>query len=314
MKLLTSPTEDIGKLLSCLHGLRPEGPAAFVGGIKTAMVRTEWAEHRFHPVARATWLVLRGLRHCTLPRPTVKPPPLATNSPSARSLPSVHHPCLPPLQIALKHRKNKHGGQRVVAFVGSPVDAEPSALKALGAILKKNNIALDVVCLGENEANGPALEALVGAADSNGNSHLLIVPPGVLPSDVLATSALVLGEDAMGGGAGVGAGGAEAGASPAAPAGGRFAEYGGIDPSMDPELAMALRISMEEARSAAESAGPPATPAGAGASSSTSSAAPASAGLAAPSPIITAGTPAQEAGSSTGLTATLGGECSPDCS
>ena len=28
----------------------------------------------------------------------------------------------------------------------------------------------------------------------------------------------------------------------------QFAEYGGIDPSLDPELAMALRISLEEER------------------------------------------------------------------
>jgi hypothetical protein len=29
---------------------------------------------------------------------------------------------------------------------------------------------------------------------------------------------------------------------------GQFAEYGGIDPEMDPELAMAIRVSTEEAR------------------------------------------------------------------
>ena len=28
----------------------------------------------------------------------------------------------------------------------------------------------------------------------------------------------------------------------------QFAEYGGVDPNMDPELAMALRISLEEER------------------------------------------------------------------
>lgn len=29
---------------------------------------------------------------------------------------------------------------------------------------------------------------------------------------------------------------------------GQFAEYGGIDPALDPELAMAIRVSTEEAR------------------------------------------------------------------
>jgi 26S proteasome regulatory subunit N10 len=45
----------------------------------------------------------------------------------------------------------------------------------------------------------------------------------------------------MGDGSGVGVGGGDA-----------FAEYGGVDPSMDPELAMALRVSMEEERARQE--------------------------------------------------------------
>ena len=36
--LLTSPTEDLGKLLASLHGLRPGGTSNLVGAIKTAMV------------------------------------------------------------------------------------------------------------------------------------------------------------------------------------------------------------------------------------------------------------------------------------
>ena len=45
----------------------------------------------------------------------------------------------------------------------------------------------------------------------------------------------------MGDGSGGGVGGGDA-----------FAEYGGVDPSMDPELAMALRVSMEEERARQE--------------------------------------------------------------
>lgn len=45
----------------------------------------------------------------------------------------------------------------------------------------------------------------------------------------------------MGDGTGGGVGGGDA-----------FAEYGGVDPSMDPELAMALRVSMEEERARQE--------------------------------------------------------------
>ena len=47
------------------------------------------------------------------------------------------------------------------------------------------------------------------------------------------------------GAAGEGAGAAGAGAG-GAQAPSQFAEYGGIDPNLDPELAMALRISLEE--------------------------------------------------------------------
>ena len=45
--------------------------------------------------------------------------------------------------------------------------------------------------------------------------------------------------------------GGNAGANPVnvgAPAQSQFAAYGGVDPNIDPELAMALRISLEEER------------------------------------------------------------------
>ena len=57
-------------------------------------------------------------------------------------------------QLALKHRKNKNGGQRVVMFVGSPLaGVEEKRLVRVGKQLKKNNIALDVVSMGECDAN-----------------------------------------------------------------------------------------------------------------------------------------------------------------
>ena len=42
-------------------------------------------------------------------------------------------------------------------------------------------------------------------------------------------------------------GGDDAGATGAAGAG-QFSEYGGINPDLDPDLAMALKVSMEEAK------------------------------------------------------------------
>lgn len=43
--------------------------------------------------------------------------------------------------LALKHRKNKNGGQRVIVFVGSPVQDDDRQLKRVGAMLKKNNVS-----------------------------------------------------------------------------------------------------------------------------------------------------------------------------
>ena len=160
--------------------------------------------------------------------------------------------------LALKHRRNKNGAQRIVLFVGSPLEhATSRSLVKAGKQLKKNNVFIDVVCLGELEENEAKLRELVDAA--NGPSaegvertcHLVTIPAGVLPSDVLVSSP-VLRADGAGGGMGGGA--AAAGAPPPGGAGDGFAEFGGIDPNMDPELAMALRVSMEEERARQERA------------------------------------------------------------
>jgi 26S proteasome regulatory subunit N10 len=84
--------------------------------------------------------------------------------------------------------------------------------------------------------------------DSQQRSHLIVVPPGVAPSDALITSPIFQGDDgglaqAMAASTG-GGGGADA--NP-------YAEYGGVNPDLDPELAMALRLSAEEARAHEES-------------------------------------------------------------
>eukprot|EP00635_Sarcinochrysidales_sp_CCMP3193_P009842 CAMPEP_0118915116 /NCGR_PEP_ID=MMETSP1166-20130328/15348_1 /TAXON_ID=1104430 /ORGANISM="Chrysoreinhardia sp, Strain CCMP3193" /LENGTH=385 /DNA_ID=CAMNT_0006854771 /DNA_START=52 /DNA_END=1209 /DNA_ORIENTATION=+ len=136
-------------------------------------------------------------------------------------------------QLALKHRRNKNGGQRLVLFVGSPVEADEKALVKAGKVLKKNNIAVDVVQLGsQDDASSRKLESLVEAASSsNDNCHFVRVPAGVVPSDVLISSPVVqpdVGSSSSGGG-GLGGG---------LP----------VDASLDPELALALRVSMEEER------------------------------------------------------------------
>ena len=110
--------------------------------------------------------------------------------------------------------------------------------------MKRNNVAIDVINFAHPE-NVPKLTALVNAANSNGNSHMLDVPLGVsMIIDILIASPIINegadnGDVPMAGAAGAGA--SNVGAS-------QFAEFGGIDPNLDPELALALRISMEEER------------------------------------------------------------------
>ncbi|RHY44506.1 hypothetical protein DYB30_012837 [Aphanomyces astaci] len=146
-------------------------------------------------------------------------------------------------QLALKHRRNKKGSARIVIFLGSPIDEDDKSLVKVGKLLKKNNIGVDVVSMGDVDLNAAKLQVFIDAANSNQNSHLITVPPGVLPSDVLVSSPVFHGDDGGSGHVGGGASG-----------GNDFAEYGGVDPNMDPDLALALRVSMEEERARQEAA------------------------------------------------------------
>lgn len=114
--------------------------------------------------------------------------------------------------------------------------------------LRRNNVSIDVINFA-NPDNIPKLEALIKASDDGtGNCHFLDVPLGVaMITDVLISSPIVAMD--MGGDMpGMQADANPAGGAPAPAAGNNLAQYGGIDPNLDPELAMALRISLEEER------------------------------------------------------------------
>jgi len=107
-----------------------------------------------------------------------------------------------------------------------------------------------------NPDNVPKLQALVEAANKNDNSHFLDVPMGVsMITDVLFTSPILQGEDAFGGAGAAGAADGTngmvndvlGGAAGAPGAGGGLGQFG-VDFENDPELAQALRISMDEER------------------------------------------------------------------
>jgi hypothetical protein len=95
-------------------------------------------------------------------------------------------------QLALKHRQNKNLRQRIMVFVGSPLedtstDAE-RALIRLAKKLKKNNVAVDLIAFGDGieeagENGHSILRAFVEAASSSDNS--CVVPACQPPSHFL---------------------------------------------------------------------------------------------------------------------------------
>jgi len=157
------------------------------------------------------------------------------------------HTAIMVAQLALKHRQNKGQRQRIVVFTCSALNEDSesqSSLVKLAKKMKKNNVSVDIIALGElgDETVGK-LKAFNEAVTGGDGSHLEVVHPGPnLLSDIVVGGPILAGE---GGGASAAArtngeseGGAQGGG------GGDF-EFG-VDPSMDPELALALRMSMEE--------------------------------------------------------------------
>lgn len=156
--------------------------------------------------------------------------------------------------LALKHRANKSQRQRIVVLMCSELDQKfgdkndtEKELVKLAKKCKKNNVSVDFVAFGDATDSETKLilekfvEA-VGGASGEGN-YLAVIPPGPgLLSDSLITTPIV----SMGGDAGQGGGGMD-GLETGGDSGGQGGGFEfGVDPSADPELAMALRMSMEE--------------------------------------------------------------------
>lgn len=102
--------------------------------------------------------------------------------------------------------------------------------------MKKQSIYIDFVAFGEIDDDvTKKLEAFNNAVKGSEGSYLAVIPPGpgLLSDQLLASPILNEGASVAG------MGGGDAGA------GGESFEFG-IDPSVDPELALALRMSMEE--------------------------------------------------------------------
>lgn len=148
--------------------------------------------------------------------------------------------------LALKHRQNKSQRQRIIVFTCSPIPEDEKSLIKLAKKMRKYKVSIDFVAFGELDDDvTKKLESFNENVKSGDGSHLAIIPPGPgLLSDQLVTSPILSGDGTAGaGGAGGESGGADAS---------NF-EFG-IDPSVDPELALALRMSMEEEKARVDKA------------------------------------------------------------
>lgn len=132
-------------------------------------------------------------------------------------------------QLVLKHRQNANQKQRIVVFAGSPLKADIAAVERVNLMLRKNNISIDAVSFGNVEANEQILAGLLqtdeDADEDDRVNHFVRVVPGQ-GSLVQAISQTTMARR----------GGDEGTAD---------FEFG-VDPEMDPELAMALKLSMQE--------------------------------------------------------------------
>jgi 26S proteasome regulatory subunit N10 len=145
------------------------------------------------------------------------------------------------MQLALKHRQNKSQKQRIIMFNCSPIEEDEKNLVKLAKKMKKSAISIDIVAFGElSDDTTKKLQAFSDNVQSAEGSYLATIPPSAnLLSDALIATPL-LGGDGTSGAGGAGGSGGEGGAS-----GGNDFEFG-VDPSVDPELALALRMSFEE--------------------------------------------------------------------
>ncbi|KAL9100600.1 MAG: hypothetical protein Q9163_004037 [Psora crenata] len=148
--------------------------------------------------------------------------------------------------LALKHRQNKSQRCRIIVFTCSPIHEDEKQLVQLAKKMKKNKVSIDFIAFGDLEPEfTKKLEAFHENIKGGDGSHLEIIPPGpsLLSDRILSTPILAGDGVAPRGGEGeMGAGG---------DAGGGGFEFG-VDPSTDPELALALRMSMEEEKARRE--------------------------------------------------------------
>jgi len=141
--------------------------------------------------------------------------------------------------LSLKHRTSKNYRQRIVIMVCSPLQETEQELVKLAKKLKKENVNVDIVNFGEDEQNVELLAKFIEVLNGKNQDpqcNLVNVPAGSNLNDGVRLSKICGNENAGG------AGGMDVG-------GGMGGEEDWMDdPNMDPDLALALRVSLEESR------------------------------------------------------------------
>lgn len=111
VEVLATLTSDVGRILSKLHQVQPNGSMNLLTGIRIAHVSVQIT---FFACIWKSYLWSIRL-----------------------------------FQLALKHRQGKNHKMRIVVFVGSPITADEKDLVKLAKRLKKEKVNVDLVSFGE---------------------------------------------------------------------------------------------------------------------------------------------------------------------
>ncbi|CAG2059328.1 unnamed protein product [Timema podura] len=180
VEVLATLTSDVGRILSKLHQVEPNGNINLVTGIRIAHRNVEFI----------------GSVHTFVCKENVKP--FRKNHPQyTRTRSNLNLPIIGSLvycksntldhvatELALKHRQGKNHKMRIVIFVGSPVETEEKELVKLAKRLKKEKVNVDVVSFGEEVS--PQGEDGMGGAGLGGSGFEFGVDPNEDPELALA--------------------------------------------------------------------------------------------------------------------------------